>query len=190
LVLRGFTEAVHGWRYTASSETFANLLKRAFVRKVQHRLLLYRQIYICWNLFNEIHSSILLHFMISVSLCQIMTTCFLVLVSKSGTSTENGGGVMSVLISIIISTDCLLCFICTTSAAASIHSASVHALNSLRAHQRNKELMRGKLVTKMINALPHIRTKFGTSNFIDRLTPLVMQNFNVHRIVDLLLLHR
>jgi len=152
--------------------------------------LLYREIYLYWNAFNRIHSSILAHHMMSASLCQITTTIILIMTcgGSANFATENGTRVATITFSLLILINCFIAILCIASGGASVHTTSKKSIRSLKVYQGSNDLLKGKLISKIVRTLLEIKTKMGMSNFIDRMTPLVIQNFDWNRNVDILLI--
>ncbi|CAL8068474.1 unnamed protein product, partial [Orchesella dallaii] len=165
-------------------------LQDAFLSKVYAHFQTYRQIYNCWDLFTRFHSSILVQCVLSLSAAQVCTTCYLVLFTRGTLQIEKGNGIIWMLLAVLFVLNFTMALICIMSAAANVQSAYKDAVNSIKIQQTGISIMGYKIVSRMIKAQPQVKTKFGISNYVDRLTPIFVQDFNVKRMVDLLLVQK
>ncbi|CAL8125559.1 unnamed protein product [Orchesella dallaii] len=162
-----------------------NQLQLALSKTVKRNVLRgYRKMQLLWNVFNQIHSSFLVNFVLANGHVQILSVCFVLQISKR--SSQQHSGFFPCLLATMATMDAICIIIGIFSSSAGVHSASVKVKRSLGEYQR-KRMMRGAMMTKIIQSLPEVKTKFGVSNFIDKLTPLKFQSFIINRILDLLL---
>lgn len=70
---------------------------------------------------------------------------------------------------------------------AQLHDSSKNVLNDLRRNSYIKALI---VNLKTVRSFPKVSVKFGGTNFIDKMTPVVFQMFLVARLIDMLLVKR
>ncbi|CAL8098187.1 unnamed protein product [Orchesella dallaii] len=139
---------------------------------------LYRKIQILTDLYNEIHSGIILHLMVIGCACLSLLTYLNI---SLGGSLPMSLGVACWIVDVQG-----VC--CTTGIfrlGSELHYCSQMYLKVLN---QNWILMRNKKWKRFVRSCPLLMTRIGNMNFIERNTVLKMGSFCVSRVVDLLLL--
>lgn len=85
-----------------------------------------------------------------------------------------------------------LCFVLDTLAivffayglAANLHYISIETLRSLRSNQK---LMRDKCLKRVLTSCRELKVKLGEANFLERTTPLIVEQFCITWIINLVL---
>lgn len=144
--------------------------------------LLYRQIHLLSKLFNLLEAKVLFVLCTSMVSCQIMFG-FSVLKEKQGIFIDSINGIC--FVNAMIAVFFLLSF------CALLFVTSVGCLDGMRSlaevvmrHRGYRELWKYR---RLIRSMPALRVGFGSNNFIDSLTPAIIQNFTMLRLIDCLL---
>ncbi|CAL8121240.1 unnamed protein product [Orchesella dallaii] len=136
----------------------------------------YRKIQLLLQLFNKLHASgFVVYLLLVVGLGQI--TCTYICIRYSGIP-------LPVAIMLVFEAlDCYLVILGVYGFAGDVNTTSKIVLQTLQCKLKGEK----KIVRKELKSLSVLKMKFGTANYIDKMTPLIFINFNHGRIVDLLL---
>ncbi|CAL8121246.1 unnamed protein product [Orchesella dallaii] len=136
----------------------------------------YRKIQLLLQLFNKLHAGgFVVYLLLVVGLGQI--TCTYICIRYSGIP-------LPVVIMLLFEvTDCYLIILGVYGFAGDVNTTSIIVLQTLQCKLMGEK----KIVRKELKSLSVLKMKFGTANYIDKMTPLVFINFNHGRILDLLL---
>ncbi|CAL8129216.1 unnamed protein product [Orchesella dallaii] len=151
--------------------------------KKNDSFLRYKTIQIITQIFNESHSTMLIHEVATMALCQTVSAYTLI---KTFGNSENVP-----LFALFGNIQCLVMspFVIfgIYGYAGSVWSTSTSVLQKMRT---NKLILRSKIQRRTAISLPILKIRFGGTNFIEKTTPLTFMDFNIGRTVDLLLIDK
>lgn len=156
-----------------------------YEKAFQKTLLMYRSIAILTKVYNEIHRYALLTFLGIAAFAQIIPATQLI----------DGGAsqVESITASVKAWID-LFFFLVLQNAVASmglyvfvgdVHHKSKRCIQHLK---QNLLLKKSAIISKIIKSMPSLKITFGSTNYVEKLTPVVFEHFTILRIIDTLLL--
>lgn len=148
--------------------------------------LFYRQIQILNSTFNRIESHQLVIFLVCFGGAQI--TSVLQLFRRSDSETGAHSQMMKYWISgfyFMIMFFVTLAINFLFGCCGQVHASSLKTLAYIK---HRKKVNEPKLFTKLVASYSVIKIKFGSTNFIEKITPVTFQLFLIQRIVDALLI--
>lgn len=160
-----------------------------YVRYFGKCILLHREIQILGKLFNEMHSRGMVVFLFCAMVAQLVpVTQLLQQAASHKTDTRESdsaqfGAKMFFMVLLNNGISCMSLYIF----AGDIHETSKTALKKIK---YTVVMKTPKIYSRYIKSLPIVRAKFGSTNFVEKLSPVVFQHFTVARIIDVLLLSK
>lgn len=147
-------------------------------------MVIYREMQILVRLFNAISSSLLVFFLIFLTIMQVLYG-FLLL---SNPEELEGNLLMQVFLFLVL-TNGVVGVSLVFGFCGEIHDKSWKCMETLKENSRklgNPKSVR--LYRRILRSLPVVHVSFGSTNFIEKLTPVVFQQFATERLVDAMLL--
>ncbi|CAL8129349.1 unnamed protein product [Orchesella dallaii] len=135
------------------------------------------------SLFNEAHSSVVIHLLGAVTFVQTLAAFILIRAVRDSEDMALIGIFCNLVAIINISVIILGIY----GYAGSVFSTSIMLTKGFNTSEK---VLRSRLDRKIAKSLSILKIKFGGSNFIDKRTPLVFLDFNIGRTVDLLLVDK
>lgn len=159
-------------------------------REVKKLVSIYRQIQILTCGYNKIFSAPLVSMLLLVVFGQIAVSYQMIKLAKSGVMMTNGISLQLYGFCASIMTNGIFTMNLLYGVCADVHQTSKMVQNTLRRHcviPKDRKEYRLNQYQKLRRALPVVRINFGsTGNFIEKLTPVVYQEFAVKRLIDAL----
>ncbi len=148
----------------------------------QKSILFFRQIQLVNYLFNTSHVGVLVSTLLVTIVSQTTMMYFML---KTFTGLNAPWPIT--LSNTLYTTDCFIMILGIFGFAAKVHSTSTEVLyktKKMRVAQTNRTF------SKFLKSCPVISIKFGMTNYIEKLTPLRFQDFNIGRFIDFILLEK
>jgi len=154
----------------------------------QESTILYRQLKILLEIFNQIHSRILVVFLVTTKIGMVFSA--VVLLSSGNVAKSNS----NILVNMILCQYLLYATIfimITFGSCGNVHQSSCEILSTMRkkAEYFDKTGIEKRLVFRIIKSLPVLKIEFGITNFIEVTTPFMYLEFVLQRIVDCMLVY-
>lgn len=84
----------------------------------------------------------------------------------------------------------ILCVLCLNSIFGYCADVYENSRECIKMLNHLKPLRRSKLLKRMVWSMPRIRINFGKTNFVDRLSPVVYQQYTNDKIIEMLMLRK
>lgn len=153
-------------------------------KQTEDGVVIYREMQIVTRLFNAMVSSLLVQFLIFLTITQVLYGLLLL-----SNNEELSGKFTMQLFLFLVLTNGVVGVNLVFGFVAEVHFKSWNCMKKLKENSRKMGNPRSvKLYMKILKSLPVVHVSFGSTNFIEKLTPVVFQQFATERLIDALLL--
>lgn len=157
-------------------------------RELYNALAAHGQINILSNTFNQIVSTLLVIFLIQAVNAQIICGMNM-LGTEIGIESQKGKTSLKLaflLLTINASIGVNLVF----AFCANVHTMSSKCLKKIQRHTETVPQSKLRMYRRIVRSLAVVKVDFGQMNFIEKLTPVIFQQFSTSRLIDCLLVSK
>jgi len=160
--------------------------------KTHHLLNCLQKMQLLIESFNGAHSSFLVLLLMGICIAQVISCYVIVAFFNIKTQVDDAQygknhSISMLLLNLVVFVQAGLVTLTTFGIAGNVFATShdvkrkIDRLPDVVGNRRNKRIAR---------SIPSMKIRFGSSNFVDKFTPLVFTNFNMARAIDLILIDR